>query len=223
MIRQWSASQLRRHALLHIEGLEHIPDDGPVLLVCRHVHHLYDGCVLLGALPRRVHLFIALDWLPTGVARAVVERLCRLVRWPVVLRSPRREDPRHSGDRQKEAGRSVRRSLRSAVDILVQGDVLAIFPEGYPNVDPVYTPKQGLDEVSPFLSGFASIIDLAQARCSQPVPVVPVGFAYARGQRWSIDMRCGPACYRDPGETRESFVASVQSKVMELSRPPAIR
>jgi hypothetical protein len=50
---------------------------------------------------------------------------------------------------------------------------------------------------------------------------VPVGFVYGRGQRWRIDVRCGPVCYRDPAQTRESFIASMQSKVMELSRPSA--
>ncbi len=97
------------------------------------------------------------------------------------------------------------------------GDVLAMFPEAYPNVDPVYTPKRGLEESSPFLPGFASIVDLAQSRRGEPIPVIPMGFAYGRGERWRITLRCGPALYRDPTQSRASFVESVQSSVLELS------
>lgn len=33
-------------------GLEHIPENGPVLLIARHYHHLFDGVVLLLSIPR---------------------------------------------------------------------------------------------------------------------------------------------------------------------------
>lgn len=219
VIRRWCESQLRRHAHLHIEGLEHIPPRGPVLLVCRHVHHLYDGCVLLGVLPRRVHLFIALDWVSLRVARRALEGACRLVGWPVVLRSSHPRWASAPGPQRADVLRSVRRSLHAAVRVLTNGEALVVFPEGYPNVDPVYTPKQNLDDFAPFLPGFASIIDRAQIRCSEPIPVIPVGFAYQPGERWRITMRCGPAVYRDSHESREAFVGALQSKVMQLSQP----
>lgn len=221
VIRRWCGVQMRRHALLCVEGVEHIPARGPVLLACRHVHHLYDGCVLLAVLPRRVHLFIALDWVPVRMARQVIERACRLVGWPVVLRS---SYPRWSSlpsRDQEEVRTSVRRSVRAGVHVLVSGEALVVFPEGYPNVDPVYTPKRGLEDFALFLPGFASIVDLAQLRCPEPIPVVPVGFAYQPGDRWSITMRCGSAMYRNPSESRDAFVAAVQSQVMQLSQPPS--
>jgi hypothetical protein len=34
-----------------VEGLEHVPASGPVLIVARHFHHLYDGCILLIIFP----------------------------------------------------------------------------------------------------------------------------------------------------------------------------
>ena len=37
---------------LTVEGLEHVPGSGPVLIAARHFHHLYDGCVLMKAVPR---------------------------------------------------------------------------------------------------------------------------------------------------------------------------
>lgn len=220
VIRRWCAGQIRRHALLSIEGIEHIPAQGPVVLACRHVHHLYDGCVLLGFLPRRVHLLIALDWVPLAAARRAVEGACRLVGWPVILRSSHPRWAGAEGPQLEEVHRSVRRSVRAAVQVLLDGEALVVFPEGYPNVDPVYTLKRKLDDFVPFLPGFASIVDLAQARCSDPIPVVPVGFAYTPGRRWDIVMRIGPALYRSRQESREAFVTAVQSKVTELSQPP---
>jgi 1-acyl-sn-glycerol-3-phosphate acyltransferase len=220
VIRRWCGLQMRRQALLRVEGVEHIPSRGPVLLACRHVHHLYDGCALLAILPRRVHLYIALDWVPVRVARRAIERACRLVGWPVVLRS---SHPRWSslhGRDQEEVRSSVRRSVRAGVRVLVNGEALVVFPEGYPNVDPVYTPKRNLEDFAPFLPGFASIVELAQLRCSQSIPIVPVGFTYQPGERWRITMRCGPAMYRNSGESRDAFVAAVQSQVMQLSQTP---
>ena len=68
-------------------GLDHIPKDGPVLLVARHYHHLFDGVVLLSfnatsdpylgdfGLGEK-HLHPTFNDLATTMAR-----------WPVVLRS----------------------------------------------------------------------------------------------------------------------------------------
>ena len=46
-------------------GLEHIPTDGPVLLIARHYHHLFDGVVLLLSVPRPIHILVTLDWVKT--------------------------------------------------------------------------------------------------------------------------------------------------------------
>lgn len=37
-------------------GLEPIPENGPVLLIARHYHHLFDGVVLLLSIPRPLHI-----------------------------------------------------------------------------------------------------------------------------------------------------------------------
>jgi 1-acyl-sn-glycerol-3-phosphate acyltransferase len=219
VIRRWCASHLRRHALLCVEGREHIPARGPVLLVCRHVHHAYDGCVLLTAFPRPVHLLITLDWMPFVPVRRLMAKACRFARWPVVARAVHRSGIMPATSERATAGTSVRSAVRASADILQAGEILAVFPEGYPNIDPVYTPKLSLTDVIPFLPGFAAILDLAQRTRPEPIPVVPVGFSYEPGDRWRITMRCGPAVYRNPAESRASFVIAVQSKVIELSRP----
>jgi 1-acyl-sn-glycerol-3-phosphate acyltransferase len=219
VIRHWSASQLRRHALLHIEGCEYIPACGPALLVCRHVHHLYDGCVLLTAFPRPIHLLITLDWMPFMPVRQLMAQACQFVRWPVVLRAAHRSEILSRATEPTATRMSVRPAIRASAEVLQAGEILAVFPEGYPNIDPVYTPKQSLTDVMPFLSGFATILDVAQRILPEPVPIIPVGFFYERGDPWSITMRCGPAVYRKHGASRASFVTSVQSKVIELSQP----
>ncbi|HEX2260577.1 MAG TPA: hypothetical protein VHJ56_03030, partial [Candidatus Binatia bacterium] len=49
-------------------GLEHIPADGPVLLIARHYHHLFDGVVLLLSVPRPIHILVTLDWVKNNYA-----------------------------------------------------------------------------------------------------------------------------------------------------------
>ena len=51
---------------LHVVGLELVPAAGPVILVARHYHHLYDAAAILACVPRQVHVLIALDWLGRG-------------------------------------------------------------------------------------------------------------------------------------------------------------
>lgn len=71
----------------------------------------------------------------------------RTARWPVVLRD---HDLRASGDLDGSQGSALTRldiqhnqrtALRDAVALLAQDCLLVVFPEGYPNVDPHYTPK----------------------------------------------------------------------------------
>ena len=77
----------RRKVNLEVEGLENVPSTGPVLIVARHFHHLYDGCVLMRAVPRRLHIFVALDWVRKRWLRSFMESACTLADWPVVLRA----------------------------------------------------------------------------------------------------------------------------------------
>src|SRR6266436_7730192 len=69
-----------------VTGLENIPADGPVLLVARHYHHLFDGVVLLASMPRPIHIPVSLDWAKNSYARRLMTRGATMARWPVVLR-----------------------------------------------------------------------------------------------------------------------------------------
>jgi hypothetical protein len=157
--------------------------------------------------------------MPFMPVRRLMTLGCQFVRWPIVARSAHRSRIIAAPAERAMEGMSVRAAVRASGKVLEAGALLAVFPEGYPNVDPVYTPKQRLTDIMPFRPGFATILDVAQRTLPEPIPVVPVGFSYERGDRWIITMRCGSAVYRNPAENRASFVSAVQSKVVELSRP----
>jgi putative membrane protein len=186
-IAHWAlATQTARVA---VEGLENVPTAGPVLLVARHVHHLLDGAVLVRYVPRPVHIVVALDWAADANQRRWMERACRAARYPVVLR------PATLGHRggfaAHELLRYTRSGIRDAVALLCEEHVVAIFPEGYPNVDPTFARKLDDDEMLPFGRGFERIAALAERTNGARVAIVPVGFRYVRGRRWSIRVRFG--------------------------------
>jgi hypothetical protein len=155
--------------------------------------------------------------MPIRPVRRLTAKACRFVRWPVVTRAAYLPGIAAAAREQTTKRLSVRQAVTASAEVLQSGEILAVFPEGYPNVDPVYTPKLSLTDVLPFLPGFATILDVAQRTCEEPITVVPIGFSYEPGDRWRITMRCGPAVYRNPAESRASFVTLMQSKVIDLS------
>jgi 1-acyl-sn-glycerol-3-phosphate acyltransferase len=202
---------------VRIEGLEHVPARGPALLVCRHYHHLYDGAVLTLALARPVRILVALDWTRNAVQRRMMETLCGVARWPTVLR-PR--DPANvwgAAYDPRERSRCARQALVRGAELLRRGELLAIFPEGFPTVDPVARRKRE-DEWLPFASGYLSIAERAR-RAGVPVPLVPAGFSYAgpaeRPAR--ITLRFGaPHLIGAPSERRH-VASELESRVRALS------
>lgn len=208
-------------ARLTVEGAEHLPETGPVLLAARHFHHLDDGCVLLAALPRPVHIVVALDWVRTPRLRTLMEAACRMARWPVVLREERlRAQGVPSAYTAAELGLYLRRGIRQAVELLRGGRALVIFPEAYPNVDPAYTPKTREDDFLPFRPGFVRIAQLAERRTGTPVPIVPVGFVYVGAQAGApeyITLRLGAPVFAPANGETAPVVELVERQVRQLS------
>jgi putative membrane protein len=202
---------------IRVEGLENVPERGPVLLVARHFHHLLDGAVLVTRVPRPIHIVVGLDWAATPFARRWMERACRAAQYPIVLRPPTLD--RSGTYRRDELVRYTRRALRDTTRLLQAGRVVLVFPEGYPTIDPTGTRKADAEDWLPFASGFLRMIDLAQADGRTHVAVVPVGFAYervlvgARRERWSIFARIGAPV---PAEQRD--VLAIAHMVKRLSR-----
>lgn len=195
-------------ASVRIEGLANVPATGPVMLVARHFHHLLDGAVIVRHVPRPVHVVTGLDWTTDATQRRWMERACRAVQWPVVLR------PETLGERggyaRNELARYTRRGLRETIALLQAGRVVLVFPEGYPNVDPAFARKTNDEDFLPFASGYRRMIAWAQRDPAVRVAVVPVGFHYTRGKRWSVIARFGCARY-DPA------ASEIEAAVRELS------
>jgi putative membrane protein len=206
-----------RDLKLRVEGLEHLPRAGPVLIAARHYHHLYDGAALVGSLPRTVHLFVALDWARSPWERRVMERLCELADWPVALRGEALGQGRSSAFARGELARYVRGSLAAGARLLREGRVLAVFPEGFPTIDPEGSRKLSDDAFLPFRPGFLAIVALAQRQGSTRIPILPAGLTYARGARWHVSLRFGaPLFLESPGE-RATLLETVSSRVKTLS------
>jgi len=226
-LRVFARSVVARHLDLTVEGIEHLPADGPVVLAARHFHHLYDGCAIGVTVPRQLRIVVAADWVERPVGRRGLEAACRLAGWPVVLRPdtldhrPERfADPGRRAAFEADAVRHLRLAAARTVQTLRDGHVLLVFPEGYPNVDPGYTPKQGDDELLPFQPGFARLVGLAQTAGVPPVPILPVGLAYARGPRWRLTLRFGAPRFLEGRADRVGLVREVEAEVRVLSGLP---
>ncbi len=213
-LRRSAAQVVRRNLDLSIEGLDRVPEKGPVILAARHAHHLYDGCALLATIPRPLHIVVALDWLTNRPGRMAMDRLCASARWPVVLREGGPQSVSTG-----EAARAWRLAAREALELLGEGRLVLIFPEGYPNIDPGYTPKSGDDTFLPFHPGVVRLASMAST-ARDPVPVIPVGFHYQRGPRWKVTMRFGPPLWIPDRASERAVLADLEQWVASLSVPP---
>lgn len=215
----WLVARSTLH--LSVEGLEHIPRHGPVIIAARHFHHFYDGCVLLAAIPRRIHIFVALDWVKSLHTRRFMECICALAQWPVILRAEQLKANDHGspyapGDVRHYLGRAAHKSLL----FLQRGEVLVVFPEAYPTIDPASITKPHDHAFLPFRPGFVKLAAQAERRGQMPVAIVPAGFTYIRGRgHWHVVLRFGPTYTRWSCTTMEQLVQEVEKSVRALSNP----
>ena len=206
---------IRRNLDLQIDGIEHLPEQGPVIIASRHFHHLYDGAAIVSAVPRPLHILVGLDWVRNPFVKVAMTRLCAAADWPVVLR----RDGSTSVD-EAQARQELRRALSESLDVLERGHVLLVFPEGYPNIDPGYTPKPNEDAYLPFQSGFVRLATLAAAKGMQ-VPIVPAGLAYTRGERWRVQLRFGEPVTVERRQDEPAVLAGVEAEVRRMSQEGA--
>lgn len=211
VLRAASKALVRRRLDLRVEGLEHVPADGPAIIAARHFHHLYDGAAILASVPRPVHVLVALDWLTNGAGRIAMERACRAAGWPVVLRT---HGP--AGVDELAAARAFRTAARRSTALFAAGNVLLVFPEGYPNIDPGYTPKADEAAYLPFQAGVVRLASLAAARGLR-VPIMPAGFVYQRGNRWRVTLRFGEPLTLAGRTEESSTLRELESRVRVLS------
>ncbi|WP_052890431.1 carotenoid biosynthesis protein [Thermogemmatispora carboxidivorans] len=211
----------RRRLRIIIEGGEHLPARGPVIVAARHYHHLYDGCLFLRVIPRPVHILVALDWTRSPWQRRLMELLCALAGWPVILR-PERLRPEETGApisayRLGEVAPYLRRALRQAQALLCRGDLLVIFPEGYPVVDPQPSPRSPEQPLLPFRPGLARLVELAERASGSSIPVVPAGIIWSETRPPSLTLRLGAPLFRRLYADTAQFMSALESCVRVLS------
>ena len=140
-----------------VRGDAHIPTAGPALLVCNHVSFV-DAILLMAASPRPIRFVMdhrifrvpVLGWL-FRLAKAI----------PI---APQKEDPA-----------AYAAAFDAAAQVLREGDLLAVFPEGAITRD---------GSLQPFKPGVMKILAQAQ-QDGLAVPVVPMGLSNLWGSYFS--------------------------------------
>jgi putative membrane protein len=209
---------------IEVTGLHHVPARGPAILVARHYHHLFDGVALHWAIPRRIHIVVTLDWATNLLTRASMGMLLRAARWPAVLRADalarqalRTETSGSRAFAVADLNRYQRKAIRDSVALLREGRLLVIFPEGYPNVDPHYTPKTREHELLPFKAGFAVVAAAAEKQLNRKIPLIPAGFNYTAGNKWTARLNFGEPHTTGEFSSRDDLVRSLERDVATLS------
>lgn len=210
-----------RYMNLYVGGARHLPRTGPAIVAARHYHHAFDGSALVHGLTRQPHLFVALDWTNSAFARRIMEGACRLAEWPVALRGERLTPgggPAGAFER-REMQHYVRRAITYGAELLGRGEVLAIFPEGFPTIDPAGSLKTRDDEYLPFRPGVLAIAAHAERAGAGVIPIVPAGLAYAReGSRTRVTLRLGQPLRDATRRPRAEVLEELERRVRELSR-----
>lgn len=198
------------------------------MLVARHYHHYWDGAIFSATFDRPIHIVVGLDW-SHGFGRRAMEALCRAASFPIILRTDGTAataglftaplvDP-------SESRRYLRRAAAETVALLRAGELVIVFPEGYPTIDPHQTRKPDRDTFLPFQPGFAQLVAQAQRDGTTRVPIVPVGFEYEpldpKEKRWRVVARFGEPISLTPGQDRAVLVLEVEERVRALSGDPS--
>jgi 1-acyl-sn-glycerol-3-phosphate acyltransferase len=135
-----------------VRGDEHIPVSGPAVLISNHVSFM-DAVLIMAASPRPIRFIMDHRIFATPVLGGVF-RLAKAI--PI---APRSEDPH-----------TYEAAFATARQVLDEGDLLGIFPEGSITRD---------GELQPFKGGVLKILQ------ANPVPVVPIGLSNLWGSFFS--------------------------------------
>ncbi len=146
---------------VEVQGSDHVPLAGPVVLVANHPNALVDPLLLLCFAPRAVSFLAKAPLFRMPIIGIFVRALGSI---PVY----RPQDPETDLARNRETFESARRLLEG-------GESLALFPEGASHDEP---------RLLPMKTGAARIALGAASRRESPISVVPVSLYYTFKQRF---------------------------------------
>jgi len=156
-----------------ISGRENIPSQGPLVLIGNHVSY-WDPVILACSVNREVHFMAKAELFKVPIFRQIIKWLHA---FPV------------------KRGSADRNALRISAELLNQGKVLALFPEGT---------RSKTGELLPFKPGAALFALRAKA------PIVPIMLLGTRSTfpltlRGKIEVRIGePICFNELFEQKIS-------------------
>jgi 1-acyl-sn-glycerol-3-phosphate acyltransferase len=184
-----------------IEGREHIPPTGPVIVASNHLSFI-DSIVIPLAVPRRV-VFLAKAEYFEGRS---------------LLSLPRRAFFRTFGavPVQREQQRDAQASLALALDVLARGDAFGIYPEGTRSRDGrLYRGRTGVGWLA--IASGAPVVPVGLIGTDR---VQPVGARFPRVHR--VRVRFGPPVdpkgyAGSPGQARRRLTDDVMGAVAGLS------
>jgi 1-acyl-sn-glycerol-3-phosphate acyltransferase len=140
-----------------VRGDDHIPVEGPAVLVCNHVSFV-DAVLLMAASPRPIYFVMDYRIFEVPVLGWIF-RLAKAI--PIAS--------------QKDDPATYAAAFERAAQVLREGDLLAIFPEGAITRD---------GELQPFKGGVMKVLERAAADGVQP-PVVPMALTNLWGSFFS--------------------------------------
>jgi 1-acyl-sn-glycerol-3-phosphate acyltransferase len=152
---------------IHVEGLEHVPRRGPLLLVVNHPNALVDALLVGWVVPRRVLITAKATIFANPIASAIL-------RWLGVLPLRRASDEAAKGERSVDPTRNTE-TFRAVHDAFVNRRTILIFPEGKTPDEPALAP----------LKTGAARMALA-ARDSGEAPglcILPIGLTFERKEK----------------------------------------
>jgi 1-acyl-sn-glycerol-3-phosphate acyltransferase len=178
-----------------VRGEQNIPAEGAAVLICNHVS-MIDAVLLMAASPRPIRFIMdhqifkvpVLGWL-FKLAKAI----------PI---APQKEDPA-----------AYDNAFERAAQVLREGDLLAIFPEGALTRD---------GELAPFRGGVVKIVDRARDE-GIAVPVVPMALSNLWGSYFSRIERRGDKPVAMAKPFRRGFFSSVGLHVGPAVSPADVR
>lgn len=162
---------------IEVQGAEHIPKDGAVLLACNHPSSFLEGCLVSCFQDRELHYLVRGDVFEIGWLKP-------LLRWTNQIPIYRFRDGFSSMKKNKQ-------TFQTTYQVLADGAAVIIYPEGSTKL---------IKQLRPLQRGLAKLsMGTLEHHQNLPLKIVPVGVNYndALSFRSSVTISIGPSFQAD--------------------------